>query len=59
MNSKMEVRVGDTDVSIMTDDPGLNRMCVNKLCFTSGEESLRIGSARAMEGDCALPLNGR
>ena len=58
--SNVEVRVGDINIPGLGDNPGMSRMCSNKLCYTTGVENWLVGGVhRVAQSDCMTPLKGR
>ncbi len=52
------MRVGDLEVSSNPRPTDENKICLNKLCFTSGEQTLGV-HASYVEHDCVSPITGR
>ncbi len=56
----LEVRVGDTDAAAPhLKRPDYNKMCHNKLCFTSGKHHAGGNLGPYVEDDCVTPLTGK
>ncbi len=58
--SHLEVRVGDTEaMAPQLKNPEHNKMCHNKLCFTSGRDHVGGHLGAYVEDDCVTPLTGK
>ncbi len=54
----VEVRVGNLDVSSVPRPADENRICLNKLCYTSGHQTLGAFTSY-IDHDCVTPISGR
>ncbi len=55
---QLEVRVGSLEISSNPNPPDENKICINKLCYTSGLKATGVHS-HVIQQDCIRPLEGR